>query len=92
MGTAYTGIRRKQMTRREVSKAELDEFTKKAGGQVTTLETDFGTWAAIAIVGGQDYVVETEALNPEAPGYIEDVSQAKANKMITTNYRTRSRW
>ena len=74
--------------RRRVSKTELDEFARQAGDNIATLLTDFGDWSAIAWVDGKAYLLETEALNPEGPGYITQVTEEQSKEMIHTDYRT----
>ena len=76
------------MSKRTVSQQELDEFTKSADA-VTDLMTDFGTWAAIVTVDGQDFVAEVARLNPAAKGSIKPVTRDEADKMMVTDYRTR---
>lgn len=77
--------------RKQVTKEELNSFVQHTVSH-TTLQTNFGDYSAIVVIGNQDYLVETEALNPESPGYITEVSRETAEKMIVTDYRTVTRY
>ena len=74
--------------RKRVSKQELHEFVARAGDSHTTLLTNFGTYAAIVTIDGQDYEVETQSLDPTADGFVRPVTREEADKMIMTDYRT----
>ena len=80
------------MTTMHVTKAKLHKFVKQAGDSVTTLLTDFGSWAAVITVDGQDYKVETESTNPIGDATIIPVSREHADKAMRTDYRTRTYW
>ena len=80
------------MSRKRVSKTELHKFTQRAGDSITTLQTDFGTWAAVVWVDGKLYEVETEALNPESDGYIREITREEADKLIVTDFRAVTRY
>ena len=76
------------MTRTRMNKQAFAEFLASAGDSITTLQTDFGTYAAIVTIDGQDYEVETDSLDPTADGYVQPVTHAEADEMIMTDYRT----
>lgn len=76
---------------KRITKAQLHEFVRKAT-DVTTLQTNLGTWAAIVTVDGQDYEVETEATNPIGDATIQPVSREQVQVMIRTDYRTVRRY
>ena len=76
------------MTRTRMNKQAFAEFLASAGDSITTLQTDFGTYAAIVTIDGQDYEAETQSLDPTADGFVRPVTREEAERMIMTDYRT----
>ncbi len=76
------------MTRTRMNKQAFAEFLASAGDSITTLQTDFGTYAAIVTIDDQDYEAVTQSLDPTADAVVQPVTREEAERMIMTDYRT----
>lgn len=66
-----------------ISKAELDEMTKRAISHTTTRYNTLGWYDAVIVQpDGTHYRAYTESLDPTAPAYIEQITSERADQLL----------
>ena len=79
------------MTTTHITQEQLAELLRNAD-VVTTLQTNSGDYSAVVCVDGKFLDVHSKALDPTAQAQIREISEAEAQRLIGTDFRTVRRY